>query len=191
MTVYEKITAEISEAIKENSSVDRDFTVDIPTAYDCDIYSNITKISNVDIDALRSVPCVENVFVSNGFLNFRLKECLLQDFLSLFEPITDEYEDDFLRKLSAYIQLAENEKDFAGETSVNMEFTPNIRRLIVLLMKFQSISGLDTKKARIIWNDVVLLLNKIESESENLKSFVITYEPLLIAARGSLVKSNL
>ena len=188
MTFYEEIVAEIYSAIRKSISSDRDFIVDIPTSGNFDLYSNVPKISGSDILFTENISYVESISLNNGFLNFKLKDSFLYDFLSQFEFCEVKNEDDFTKKLSAYIQLAENEKNLAGSPCVDMVFTPDVRRCVILLMKYQYTADSNIQKASVIWNEIVRLLNKIESYEENLKTFVINYEPLLIAVRGSLVK---
>lgn len=188
MTLYGLVIGEISAIIKGNSSVDRNFIVDIPTSGDGDLYSNAPKVFGSEFVFSENISCVASVSLDNGFLNFRLKDEILSDFLGQFELTENEIEDEFQKKLSAYIQLAENERKLAGELSGSFEFTPEVRRAVLLLMKLQYISDSDAKKSRIVWNEIVRILTKLESDSENLKSFVIIYEPLLIAVRGSLAK---
>ena len=189
MTFFERIVIDIESCIRRNLSSDCNFTVDIASRDGYDFYSNALKVSR-----LNSVFQIESEFISdfeldNGFLNFKLNDAVFYEFLSEFDFDVIKSDDEFVKKISAYIQLAEIEKKLAGERSYPFVLTSDVRRLICLLMKYVSIHN--EIKARILLVEVIQILEKLESSSKNLKYFVTTYEPLLIAVRGSLVKLNL
>lgn len=188
MTLYERITGGVSESLKKAYGR-ADFIVDIPkTNVGFDLYSNILKITGKEIQINDFDGFVEKISFENGFLNIRLKEEVLIEFLFDFEPSISETDSDVDRMLQAYIQLAENEKKFSEIRDISMPLTSEVRRVILFLMKLQYLYSIDTKKGDIIKSEVIGLLDKIKSTCENLKAFVITYEPLLIAVRGSLAK---
>ncbi len=188
MTLYEKIRFEISECIKRHNAFERIPVVDISTVEGFDFYSNAPKILGSELTFDEDIPFVSEYSIDNGFLNFRLKDAVFIEFLSEFQIIQSETDDEFEKEISAYIQLAEDEKNLSGEPVLNLELTSEVKRIICLLMKFQYAVLNDSKKAVVIMAEIRRLLNKLEVHCENLKSFVIIYEPLLIAVRGSLAK---
>ena len=88
--------------------------------------------------------------------------------------------------LNAYIQLAENEKKYSDEYFNQMQLSVDVKRCLVCLMKYQYLNLNKMKNADFLLKEIISSLEKIKADTENLKSFVIIYEPLLIAARGSL-----
>ena len=186
MTVYERITGAISESLTKNRSR-KGLTVDIPkTNIGYDLYSNAFKIYGEEFSIEKDIDFVKEYSVDNGFLNIHIKDEVLLDFISEFDILGTESDTD--SRLWAYIQLAENEKKYCNIKEVSMPLTSDVRRIILFLMKIQYLYSTGTKKTDIIESEIIEILDKIRVGCEGLRSFVLTYEPLLIAVRGSLAK---
>ena len=186
MTIYERVIGVIAENLPKNG-FSKGLTIDVPkkkTGYD--LYSNAFKIFGGDFEIKKSIDFVKDVYVDSGFLNINLKDEILLEFISSFSVLKVECDTDVMRRLGAYIQLAENEKRFCEIKEISMPLTADVRRIIIFLMKIQYLDSTGTKKTDIILSEIIELLDRIRCGCENLKSFVITYEPLLIAVRGSL-----
>lgn len=186
MTFFE-LVHQISDALKSCVPDNVKFAVDLPSAGSGDLFSNITKVCKMPVFP-EKLPFAESFTVDGGFLNIKLEERVFWDFLCSFEIENYESMNETEKRLDAYIQLAENEKKLAGVESVSMSLTSDVRRAILCTMKAVSFSETDIIKAQISMNEAIRILDKIRSSCENLKEFVITYEPLLISVRGSLSK---
>ncbi len=186
MTLYERVTGAVSESLAKNLYL-KGLTVDIPKVdIGYDLYSNAFKIYGKEFNIEKDIDFVKDFSVDNGFLNIHIKDEVLLDFLAEFDLLETEADTD--SRLWAYIQLAENEKKYCNIKEVSMPLTADVRRIILFLMKIQYLYSTGTKKTDIIESEIIELLEKIRVGCESLRSFVITYEPLLIAVRGSLAK---
>ena len=186
MTLYERITGEVSEILTQNRSM-KGLTVDIPKIdIGYDLYSNAFKLFGEEFSIEKNIDFVKDFSVDNGFLNIHIKDEILLDFLSEFDVLGTESDID--GRILAYIQLAENEKNYCDIKDFSMPLTSDVRRIILFLMKIQYLYSTGTKKTDIIESEIIEILDKIRVGCESLRSFVITYEPLLIAVRGSLAK---
>ena len=107
MTLYERITGGIFDSLTKAYGK-KEFIVDIPkTNIGYDLYSNVSKIAGKEIQIKEPDCFVEKISFDNGFLNIRLKDEVLLEFLFEFELIMAETDSDIDRLLQAYIQLAE------------------------------------------------------------------------------------
>ena len=187
MIFYENIIETITGVIK-SSCGNINFTVDIPkNNIGYDLYSNAPKILKNEFEIKNDCSLIENLSFENGFLNIVLNDKVFFEFLSDFRFSEEDFNSDIDSKLHAYIQLAENEKRCPETGLYCMPLTSEVRRIILFLMKIQSLSSSDTKKIDIMKTEISELLDKLRFGCDNLKEFVLTYEPLLIAVRGSLV----
>jgi len=187
MTFFENIIETITEIIK-SSCGNINFTVDIPkNNIGYDLYSNAPKILKSEFEIKNECSLIRNLSFENGFLNIVLNDNVFFEFLSAFRFSEEDFNSDIGGKLHAYIQLAEKEKKYSEKAPACMPLTSEVRRIILFLMKIQSLSSSDTKKIDIMKTEISELLDKIQFGCDNLKEFVLTYEPLLIAVRGSLV----
>ena len=113
MTLYERITGGVSESLKKAYGR-ADFIVDIPkTNVGFDLYSNILKITGKEIQINDFDGFVEKISFENGFLNIKLKEEVLIEFLFDFEPSISETDSDVARILSTIQRLAEESTRFS------------------------------------------------------------------------------
>ena len=187
MTFYERIISEISSEIRNLTNAEKTFVTDIPASGSYgDFFSNAPKIFSLNISENSVFPYVERWSLDGGFLNFWLKDEVFYNFLSNFEIIEEEPKTETELLLNAYIQLAENEKKYSDEYFNQMQLSVDVKRCLVCLMKYQYLNLNKMKNADFLLKEIISSLEKIKADTENLKSFVIIYEPLLIAARGSL-----
>lgn len=188
--IYDELIAALSEAIAGSVSADVRFTVDVSAVEGSDVFSNVTRVTGEAVDLKGGIPWVEYCCVEKGFLNFRLKENFFYEFLKGFEPPSGACGTEKPDRIWGYIQLAENEKTLAGAVSYPMPIDQSVRKAIMYLAKAQSLASVGNKNAELSYDRAIRIIDKIRTSCVNLKKFVITYEPLLIAARGSLANLN-
>lgn len=187
---YEDIVRSVSDTLTEGLPDDivRKVIVDIPTVGMSDLYSNAPKICGENFHMPREIPYVENFFQDAGFINIRLNINVFEEFLSEFGIGEFKGISETEKRLEAYIMLAENEKNFPENETVSMNFTPEVRRVLIYIMKGLYFSDKDLRKARISCEKALRITENLRPTCMNLKIFAITYEPLLIAVTAFLSK---